>query len=263
MTCTNYISHISADISSKNISYRILTIAIKHLRDNYIHEDKTNLKWQKDYFNQETFINGKSTTSNEYHLILPKFKYTFNLRVADEIPKYIIRSIAYNALILAQINSREEEFKNNTAFTEYYILLFTRRYAYQTYKNDIESNVKLWCLISSVVEYLNNNYDEAEYQKQIIKNSNTVCTVGNNLTSNQKKSISVKTYREKFDKERDPDEIEFIMNLYMKNIPSRAIAEKFKKKFKKTIAYTTVCNYINKYKGFYLDNIGLEDLNIE
>jgi hypothetical protein len=260
MQSTNYISTLPNELITKNVSNYSLTSSIKFLRENYIHEDRTKVKWKKEYLNQETFIKGKSSINGEYHLILPKYKYTFNLRVEDELPKYIVKSIAYNSLILAQINDRENEYMNQECFAVYYILLFTRKYAYQTYKNNIVSNVKLWYLLSEVIEYIYTKFNEEEYQIQIEKNSNTICTVGKNLSSNQKKSISVKKYRELFDKERDSKEISFIMELYMKSISSRDIAKEFKKQFKKQISYRTVQRIENKYAGFYTDNIGIEDL---
>ena len=260
MQFTNYISTIPSELVAKNISSTTLTKAIKYLRDNYIHEVRTNVKWKKEYIEQETFVRGKSTTSENYHLILPKYKYTFNLRIEDDIPKYIVKTISYNSFILAQINEKEYEFMNQECFTIYYILLFIRRYAYQTYKNNIESNVKMWYLLNEVIEYLFTKFDEEEYLTQIEKNSNTICTVGKELSSNQKKSISVKKHRELFDKERDSKEISFIMDLYMQDISSRDIAKAFIKHFKKKISYRTVQRIENKYAGFFTDNIGLEDL---
>lgn len=239
MNCTNYISVLPEIYLSKKITIDVLNKSIKHLR-NYISGEYHKVNWKKEYPEQEIFVDGISTTTGKLHQVLPKFSYTINLKKKNM--ESITKRIACNAIILALINKAyTNELFVKEEYYLYYACLITRKYAYQTYKNHISTDLTLNELLSSIKEYLRNRTNNDDLIEQVKKNSSRTSVEGDNLTTSEKKSIAVKQ-----SKKRSQEEIDFIIELHKQKLVSRVIAVKYQDKFKKRISHITVTRIIKE-----------------
>lgn len=237
---TNYISVIPNELLDKTISLTTLNQAIHWLSD-HIPNEYREFKWKKDYSTAEVFVNGISTSTGKYHLILPRFTYTISLKKKSHS---MISNIANNAVLFSHINDTREYFETNDSYKDYLILVYTRRFARQTYKDKIESDLRIGDLLYEVHAYLDTELTNETLIKQIKKNSTRkVITEGSSLTTSEKKSISVKQ-----SKQRNQEEIDYILEMNKQGLSSREIPVKFEEKFKKKISYRTVYRIIKQYK---------------
>lgn len=239
MNSINYISTIPEVYLSKRISIDVLNKSITYLR-NSISGEYHKVNWRKEYPEQEIFVDGISTTTGKLHQVLPKFSYTINLK--KKCMKSIVKRIACNAIILAQIN---DAYYNRLFTIEeyylYYICLIIRRYSYKAYKDHISTDLTLNELLSNVVEYLYSRTSNDDLIEQVKKNSSRTSVEGDHLTTSEKKSIAVKQ-----SKKRCQEEIDFIIELHKQKLVSRVIAVKYQDKFKKRISHMTVTRIIKE-----------------
>lgn len=239
MNSINYISTIPFEYTSKIITMNVLNKAIKHLKS-YVFEEHREIKWKKEYLEQETFVNGISTKTGKLHLILPKYSYTINLK--KQYKKSIVKRIGCNAIILAKINDAYNAICfSQKAYVEYFICLIVRRYAYQSFKNHISSDMTLNEVLSETWKYLCNMTSNEDVIEQVKKNSNKTTTEGEQLTRNEKIGISVRE-----SKKRNQEEIDYIIDLHKQKQASRVIAARYQEKFMKRISHMTITRIIKE-----------------